>query len=131
MYKASPSSVAGRGKVLWIDTNGSDPGANALDVEPGDATPSGAARWVKARLNAYRDQLAVVYTMLSYWPAVKSNVAVLPFWMQAKLRYWIADPTGVQHVIRGSSATQWYWGASPTTSRRRTRTSGPHNGPKP
>lgn len=43
-YQASPASVAGRGRVLWIDTNGSDPWANALDVEPGDATPAGAAQ---------------------------------------------------------------------------------------
>ena len=110
MYKASSSAVHGRGHVLWIDTNGSDPGANVLDVEPGDATPVGAAQWVKARLNAHKDQLAVVYTYLSAWQAVKANVAALPSWMQAKVRYWIADPTGVNHVVPGSNATQWYWG---------------------
>lgn len=110
MYQASWSAVAGRGKVLWIDTNGSDPGANVLDVEPGDATPAGAAQWVKARLNAYKGQLAVVYTYLSAWQAVKASVATLPSWMQAKVRYWIADPTGVNHVVSGSNATQWYWG---------------------
>ena len=109
-YRASAGAVAGRGHVLWIDTNGSDPGANVLDVEPGDATPAGAAQWVKVRLNAHKDQLAVVYTMRSEWQAVKSNVGALPSWMQAKVRYWIADPTGVNHVVPGSSATQWYWG---------------------
>jgi hypothetical protein len=110
MYQASWSSVAGRGKVLWIDTNGSNAGANVLDVEPGDATPAGAAQWVKARLNAHKDQLAIVYTYLSAWQAVKASVATLPSWMQAKVRYWIADPTGVNHVVSGSNATQWYWG---------------------
>jgi hypothetical protein len=30
--------------------------------------------------------------------------------MQSKVRYWIADPTGVAHVVHGSNATQWYWG---------------------
>jgi hypothetical protein len=30
--------------------------------------------------------------------------------MQAKVHYWIADPTGVPHVLPGSMATQWYWG---------------------
>jgi hypothetical protein len=109
-YAASPSAVAGRRHVLWIDTNGSDPGANVLDVEPGDATPAGAARWVKVRLNDHKHQLAVVYTMLSDWHAVKANVAALPSWMQAKVRYWIADPTGFNHVVPGSNATQWYWG---------------------
>jgi hypothetical protein len=110
MYQASWSAVAGRGKVLWIDTNGSNPGANVLDVEPGDATPAGAARWVKARLNAHQNQLAIVYTYLSAWQAVRASVGSLPSWMQAKVRYWIADPTGVNHVVPGSNATQWYWG---------------------
>jgi hypothetical protein len=110
MYQASWSSVAGRSKVLWIDTKGNNPGANVLDVEPGDATPSGAVPWVKARLNAHQNQVAIVYTYLSAWQAVRANMATLPSWMQAKVRYWIADPTGVNHVVPGSSATQWYWG---------------------
>ena len=109
-YQASWSAVAGRGKVLWIDTNGNNPGANVVDVEPGDASPAGAAHWVKARLNAYQNQLAIVYTYRSAWQAVRASVGTLPSWMQAKVRYWIADPTGVNHVVPGSSATQWYWG---------------------
>lgn len=110
MYQASWSAVAGRGKVLWIDTNGSNPGANVLDVEPGDATPAGAAHWVQARLNAHQNQLAIVYTYRSAWQAVRASVGSLPSWMQAKVRYWIADPTGVNHVVPGSNATQWSWG---------------------
>jgi hypothetical protein len=109
-YAASASSVAGRGNVLWIDTNGSDPKANVLDVEPGDATPAGAAVWVHARLGAERNATAIVYTMLSDWQQVKANVGGLPSWMQSHVRYWIADPTGVPHVVPGSNATQWYWG---------------------
>jgi hypothetical protein len=110
-YAASPSQVAGHGNhVLWIDTNGSDPNANALDVEPGDATPAGAAAWVQAKLNANHNSVAIVYTMISQWQAVKDNVAALPQWMQSKVRYWIADPTGVDHVLPGANATQWYWG---------------------
>lgn len=109
-YQATWASVAGRGPALWIDTNGSDPGDNVLDVEPGDATPAGAAQWVKARLSRYNNSLPIVYTMLSEWQAVKDSVHGLPSWMQSKVRYWIADPTGVQHVVPGSNATQWYWG---------------------
>jgi hypothetical protein len=109
-YAASAKSVAGRGNVLWIDTNGSDPRANVLDVEPGDATPSGAAQWVKAKLSGQRNSVAIVYTMLSDWQAVKGYVGGLPSWMRSKVRYWIADPTGVAHVVSGSNATQWYWG---------------------
>ncbi len=109
-YAASPASVAGRTHVLWIDANGSDPSADALDIEPGDATPVGAAQWVQAKLSADHGAVAILYTMMSEWQAVKDNVAALPTWMQSHVRYWIADPTGVPHVVPGSNATQWYWG---------------------
>jgi hypothetical protein len=110
-FAAFPSQLGGR-PVLWIDTNGSDPAADVLDVEPGDATPAGAAQWVKHRLSSQPHSVAIVYTMKSDWQQVKDNVAALPGWMQSKVRYWIADPTGVPHVVAGSSATQWYWGDS-------------------
>ena len=98
--------------MLWIDTNGSDPAANVLDVEPGDATPAGAAQWVQQRLSAQPHAVAIVYTMMSDWQQVKDNVAALPASMQSNVRYWIADPTGVPHMVPGASATQWYWGNS-------------------
>ena len=110
-YAASSSEVAGHHSLLWIDTNGSDPSANVLDVEPGDATPAGAAQWVDARLSHQPHSVAIVYTMRSDWPAVQDEVGGLPSWMQSHVRYWIADPTGVPHVVPGSSATQWYWGS--------------------
>jgi hypothetical protein len=110
-YAASSSEVAGHHSLLWIDTNGSDPSANVLDVEPGDATPAGAAQWVDARLSHQRHSVAIVYTMRSDWSAVQYEVGGLPSWMQSHVRYWIADPTGVPHVVPGSSATQWYWGS--------------------
>jgi hypothetical protein len=111
-YAASSAAVAGRGSVLWIDTNGSDPAASALDVEPGDATPAGAAQWVDQKLTANSHGLAIVYTMQSEWQQVKDSIVGLPAWMQSRVRYWIADPTGVPHMVPGSSATQWYWGNS-------------------
>jgi hypothetical protein len=111
-YAASSSQVAGHSSVLWIDCNGSDPSANVLDVEPGDASPAGAAQWVDARLTSHPNSVAIVYTMLSDWSAVQDSVGGLPSWMQSHVRYWIADPTGVAHVVPGSSATQWYWGSN-------------------
>jgi hypothetical protein len=109
-YAVSPSQVQGH-RVMWIDTNGSDPRANALDVEPGDATPQGAATWVQQRLSDYPHSSAIVYTMQSEWPATRAAVAALPHWMQHQVRWWIADPTGSPHVLPGASATQWYWGS--------------------
>jgi hypothetical protein len=109
-YKTSAAQVAGHHSVLWIDTDGSDPGANVLDVEPGDASPAAAAKWVRQRLTAHSGTVAIVYTMMSDWQQVKHEMATLPAGMRSKVRYWIADPTGVPHVVAGASATQWSWG---------------------
>jgi hypothetical protein len=106
----SPGDLAGRGPVLWIDVNATDPAADALDIEPGNATPSAAPGWVSSRLTAYPRSLAIIYASLSEWPAVQAAVATLPAEMRARIRWWIADPTGYAHLVPGSDATQWYWG---------------------
>jgi hypothetical protein len=110
-YAVPASQVAGR-PVFWIDTRGTDPGAQALDVEPGDATPTMAATWAWQRLHADPGAKAIIYTMRSEWPATQAAIGTLPRWMQNHVRWWIADPTGYQHVVPGSNATQWYWGTS-------------------
>jgi len=111
-YAASSHQVTGHGKVLWIDTNGSDSKASALDVEPGDATPAGAAQWVHQKLTSQPDATAIVYTMQSEWTQVKAAISTLPSNMQSHVKYWVADPTGTPHMVPGASATQWYWGSS-------------------
>jgi hypothetical protein len=108
-YAASPGQVAGR-TVMWIDVYGTDYNASALDVEPSDATPDMAASWAYHRLSAHPNQIAHIYTSISEWPSVQQACATLPAWMQARIRWWIADPTGVPHIVPGSQATQWYWG---------------------
>lgn len=110
-FQASWSDVHGREKVLWIDVHGNNSGCDVLDVEPGDATPSGAADWARQRLTQRPNSIAIVYTMRSEWQQVKDAIGALPGQMQSHVRYWIADPTGVPHVVPGSSATQWYWGS--------------------
>jgi hypothetical protein len=115
-YAASPAQVAGHPGTLWIDTNGSNPSANALDVEPGDATPAQAGTWVAQKLTQTPGQVAIVYTMRSDWQAVQAAVGQLPPWMQTHVRWWIADPTGVPHMVPGASATQWDWGQNYDTS---------------
>jgi hypothetical protein len=110
-YAVPASHVAGRHQVLWIDVNGSDSHANALDVEPGDASPSSAANWAWRKLNADHNSTAIIYTMRSEWPATRAAIGSLPRWMQSHVRWWIADPTGYPHLVPGSNATQWYWGS--------------------
>jgi hypothetical protein len=109
-FAVPASRVAGRGPVLWIDTRGTDYRASVLDVEPGDATPSGAASWAWHKLHADPSSLACIYTMRSEWPAVQAAISRLPGSMRAQVRWWIADPTGYRHIVPGATATQWYWG---------------------
>jgi hypothetical protein len=111
-FAASPYEVAGRGNVMWIDTNGSDPQASALDVEPGDATPGIAAQWVQQKLTDQPKATAIVYTSLGEWAQVQAAIGTLPSTMQSHVKYWVADPTGTPHMVPGASATQWYWGST-------------------
>jgi hypothetical protein len=105
------SAVAGRRRVIWIDTLGTDPsGSNELDIEPGCASPSQAPGWVRARLTAHPRATAILYSSISEWSEVRADVASLPAWMRARIRWWIADPTGSPHMVPGANATQWYWG---------------------
>jgi len=104
------SAVAGRRRVIWIDTLGTDPSANELDIEPGCASPSQAAGWVRARLTSHPGATAILYSSISEWSEIRADVASLPAWMRAKIRWWIADPTGSPHMVPGAQATQWYWG---------------------
>jgi hypothetical protein len=111
-YAASPAQVAGHPNTLWIDTNGSNPKANVLDVEPGDATPQQAATWVQQKLTANPNDTAIVYTFRAEWQPTQQAISALPQQMQSHVKWWIADPTGVPHIVPGSDATQWYWGQS-------------------
>jgi hypothetical protein len=108
-YTVPAAAVAGR-PTIWIDCWATDPGASVLDIEPGDATPGMAATWVAQKLGKDPSARARLYTMRAEWPAVQAAISTLPSWMQAHVRYWIADPTGVPHMVPGANATQWYWG---------------------
>ncbi len=106
------SAVAGRRRVIWIDTLGTDPSASELDIEPGCASPSQAAGWVRARLTSHPGATAILYSSISEWSEIRADIASLPAWMRAKIRWWIADPTGSPHMVPGAQATQWYWGSN-------------------
>jgi len=109
-YAQSAASLAGRGTIMWIDVSGGDPNADALDIEPTDATPAVAAAWVDKKLTQDPSSYPILYTSYSEWGSVKADVAQLPSWMATHVKYWIADPTGYPHILPGANATQWYWG---------------------
>lgn len=109
-FSAQPGQVRGH-HVLWIDTQGTDPHANAVDTEPGDATPQSAASWAANRLKINHHFTPVIYTMISEWPQVRAAVTqTVPASLRGHVKWWIADPTGTPHIVPGSQATQWSWG---------------------
>ena len=66
-------------------------------MESGDATPAGAAAWVRAGKGRG------VYSDTSTKSALDAALKGLNWW------WFAADPTGVPHIAAGSLATQWAW----------------------
>ena len=81
-----------------------------------------AAAWAQHRLSANPHALARIYHALGVGRGEVLAVSSMKKSMRDRIRWWIADPTGVKHIVPGSSATQWYWGPN-YASRPRTRTS--------
>lgn len=107
-YAATEAQASAHSSHLWIDTQGGDPKASALDVEPGDATPSEALTWARARL-AHKRVVATIYTDKGEWGATKAALNNLPGSEKPRVKWWIADPTGSPHIVPGADATQWSW----------------------
>ncbi len=97
--------------VLTIDVFGTNPNANTVDQEKGDATPYQAAQWARQRLEKFHDRTAIIYVSLSHWDEVKGYVArMVPKHAQPNVRWWVAQPTGDHdHIVKGADATQWHW----------------------
>ncbi len=96
-----PHAVKIRIAVLASTNDG-----HVLDVENGDARPEDVPRWVTARLTHL--PRATVYCGQSNWPAVKRALEPFPN-LAAYTDYWLADPTGTDHVLPGTIGTQWLW----------------------
>lgn len=96
--------------VCWIDVNGSDTGADALDVENGDATPAGAAVWVKAKLASKPAYPPVVYCNRSTLTPVFNAMAAAKLVVVRDFRLWIATLDGKTKTVpdmTGVTAVQW------------------------
>jgi hypothetical protein len=113
-YAQPQASKYSPNPVVWIDTNGTAPKkAQVLDVEPGDATPASAANWTQTRLDSNPGAHTVIYTMTSQWDATKAALkAKLSPDQYKKVKWWIADPTGTKHDLKGADAVQWWWGGT-------------------
>jgi hypothetical protein len=117
LYAFPPSEVSKLWRIRWIDVDGDNPaGCSILDIETGDASPGMIPGWCSERDKAVQDSLFRLYCNLSTWPAVKAIVRTLPYAQKRRVRYWIANPTGVRHLVPGSSATQYEWGENTDTN---------------
>lgn len=83
-------------------------GANAFDTEPGNAGPAAAARWACAELSAGRRP--TVYTMASWLPTVRAEVAKQCGSRAHLVSYWVAQYDGVGKVPAGCVAKQYLHG---------------------
>lgn len=89
--------------------------AEALDVEPGDATIAEAAAWVK-RQKARGEKLPDVYTSLSWAESLADALSKAGLKYGVDYRMWTAHYNGVPHLCspkcglgwtRIAHATQW------------------------
>jgi hypothetical protein len=76
-FFAKPADVQSQcpaAEVVWIDVNGSDPGAYVLDVENGDATAGQCYRWIKG--GSHNGRKPTIYcsrdTIEAVWAAVSA-----------------------------------------------------------
>ena len=82
------------------------PGARACDIETGDLTPTQGAAWAVAEIAARRRP--TLYCNKSTWAAVVGALHARGV-SSSSVDFWIADPTGVPHVVPGSAVTQYAW----------------------
>ena len=81
-------------------------GARVADCESGDLSAGQVAAWAVRELWALRRP--TIYANRSTWPDVVGALAGLGVSL-AQVDWWAADPTGVEHLVPGSVATQWAW----------------------
>lgn len=106
MQRRFPNAVVVRIAVSHHTNDG-----HVLDVETGDATPSGAVIWAKNRRAAGADPS--VYCNMSVWPMVRKAFkdAGIP-----EPHYWIAQWDGIQSIPSGAVAKQFKNGKNYDTS---------------
>lgn len=89
--------------------------AEALDIEPGDATVAEAAAWVK-RQHANGNPKPIVYTAISWGQGLVNALSKAGFKYGVDYLYWSAHYTGTPHLCSSkcgfgfkgiAHATQW------------------------
>lgn len=80
--------------------------ADCLDVEPGDASPSQAAGWVKADIKAGFKKPCVYSSYWEFVNQVRPDLAAAGI-SRSSIFEWDADYTYTAHIDAGFDATQW------------------------
>lgn len=96
--------------VVWIDVNGSDIGADVLDVETGDATPAGAVIWTRAKLALKPAYPPVIYCNRATLTPLFNAMAAAGLRVGHDFRLWIATLDGRTKGVpdmTGVTAVQW------------------------
>lgn len=112
-YSHTPAQVKARFgnlPIAWIDVNGSNTGADILDVEVGDATPHGAMIWTKAKLARHPGYPPIIYCNRSTLTPVFNAMASANLKVGRDFRLWIATLDGRTKTVRdmtGVVAVQW------------------------
>lgn len=99
-------------RILEIDVLGNAPDASIKDVENFDIPVSSVQEVCMARFQKHPNALTRLYCNLSTWPGVKDQVRGLSEAAKSNIRYWIANPTEIAHLVPGSDATQYFWGST-------------------
>ncbi len=116
----SPDIVAGYvdGRYAWAATDWSlfpaaqhvtitvlgQAGANVVDCETGDLTPSQAASWAQAEIAAGRRP--TIYCNTSTWPSVNAALTGLGISL-GSVDFWVAQYDGVAEIPAGAVAKQY------------------------
>ena len=83
--------------------------AHCLDVEVGDAVPDEAPGWLRRQWERGVKR-PWLYANASTWAAMAPILRESAV-KRGQYRVWVADPTGVPHIVEGSDATQYDWHA--------------------
>lgn len=94
---------------VTIDVNGSDPSADVLDVEPGDATPNDSAAWVRNKLLQKPTYPPILYVNRSNITAVFNAQLAAGHKVVRDFRLWVATLDGSMSIsdMTGVTAIQY------------------------
>lgn len=94
---------------VTIDVRGTDPGADVLDVENGDATPADAVTWIRNKKLLKQDYPGVLYVNRSNITAVFNAMNAAGFHVVKDFRLWVATLDGSKSIgdMTGVAAIQY------------------------